>query len=365
MHPIPRDELCQRLLLNGLSQIGPVTVRRLQSAFEGQLRKVLEADATSLQKIKGVSSRAIASLLSRDFDWQKEFQRIHQLNYRLLIPTAPPWPPALECLWDPPLILYGEGHDFPTERAIAIIGTRHCTPYGAHLAKKMACELASRGWWIISGLARGIDTWAHEGALEAQGKTAAILGHGLDLTYPPEALKLRRRIMTHGCLLSEFPLGRVADRQTFPQRNRLVAALARAVVVIETDQAGGSMITARFASELGKTVCAVPGRVDSTASRGCHALLRDGATLVTKAEDVLQELGESPQPLLFPTATPQPPHRPDDLRWLKHFAGGTPHDAETLATSMSCSTMEAATMLTLLEIRGQLIRRPDGKHEAV
>jgi DNA processing protein len=363
MHPIPLNELDQRLLLNGLEHVGPVTVRRLQEAFAGNLHQALQANLKTLESIKGVSAKAAASITARDFDWEAERQKINQHGFRLVTSASKDWPSTLSQLWDPPLVLYVEGHTLPDSRAIAIIGSRHCTPYGAQLAKKFAHVLAEQGWWIVSGLARGIDTWAHQGAIEAGGKTAAILGHGLDLTYPPEAHQLRAKMIQQGCILSEFPLGRPADRQSFPQRNRIVAGMVRAIVVIETDVDGGSMITARFAGELGKTLCAVPGRIDSPASRGCHALIRDGATLVSQPEDVLIELGELNAQTALPIKPPEP--NPEYARWLNYFSGGTPHDAESLALASHCTTVEAATIITLLEIRGRLLRRPDGRHETV
>jgi DNA processing protein len=289
--------------------------------------------------------------------------RVEALGFRVVAEGAPDWPLAFAPLWDPPLVLYAEGATLPGERAVAIIGSRHCTAYGAGLARRFARDLAAAGWWIVSGLARGIDTAAHEGALDAEGRTVAVLGHGLDLTYPPEGRALRARMRERGGVLSEFPLGRPADRQSFPQRNRIVAALARAVVVIETDVDGGSLITARFAGDLGKTLCAVPGRVDSPASRGCHALLRDGATLVTGVDDILRELGEARDQAALPLPSPAAP-APEHARWLRPFAGGTAHDAESLAEATHCAPAEAAAMLALLEIRGLLLRRPDGRHEA-
>jgi DNA processing protein len=197
--------------------------------------------------------------------------------------------------------------------------------------------------------------------LEAEGRTAAILGHGLDLTYPPEAFKLRQRMTERGCVLAEFPLGRPADRQSFPQRNRIVAGLAQAVIVVETDVDGGSMITARFAGEQGKTLCALPGRVDSPTSRGCHALIRDGATLVSSLDDILAELGEARGQLTLPLEKLDAA----DARWLKHFGGGTAHHSESLAQLTQCSQAEAAVALTMLEIKGHLLRRSDGRHERV
>lgn len=359
MQPPPTDLRSLRLLLNGLTGIGPVTARRLQEAFGGDLHRALTAGAKELRQVKGLTGPMVDRLLRRDFDAAAEARRAEALGYRILHADDPAWPNALAALWDPPLVLYMDGAAAPEERAVAIIGSRHCTPYGAGLARSLARDLAKLGWWIVSGLARGIDFAAHEGALEAEGRTAAVLGHGLDLTYPPEALKLRRRMTERGCVLSEFPLGRPADRQTFPQRNRVVAGLVRAVIVVETDVDGGSMITARFAGDLGKPLCALPGRVDSPTSRGCHALIRDGATLVSSVDDILAELGEARGQLALPLDHLDAA----DARWLRHFGGGTAHDSESLSLAAACSQAEAAVALTLLEIKGHLLRRTDGRHE--
>ncbi len=359
MRPIPTDPLAQRVLLNGLKGVGPVTVRRLRDAFGGDLSVALGAPAEQLAGVEGVSKPVAAAIAAREFDWAREMGRARELGFRLLSADDDAWPSPLTRLWDPPLVLYAEGAAFPTERAVGVIGSRHCTAYGASLARAFARDLAREGWWIVSGLARGIDSAAHEGALDAGGRTAAVVGHGLDLTFPPEAVRLRTKMKAEGCVLSEFPLGRPADRQTFPQRNRIVAGLVRVMVVVETDVDGGSMITARFAADLGKTICAVPGRADSPSSRGCHALIRDGATLVTSVDEILAELGESRgSPALALAADP-----PEFARWLPHFAGGAAHDADSLAALADCSAAEAAVSLTMMELRGVLARRPDGRHE--
>jgi len=360
MPRIPDDPSDQRLLLNALPGVGPVTARRLREAFGGDLGLALRAPRTELLKIKGVGPAMVEALQGHDFDPSAERERAARHGLRILTELDAGWPEALAPMWDPPLALYAEGGALPTARAIAIVGSRRCTPYGTALARRLASELAGRGWWIISGLARGIDQAAHEGALEGGGWTAAVLGHGLERTHPPEALALRRRIAARGCILSEFPIGRPPDRQSFPQRNRLVAALCQAVVVVETDTEGGSLITARFAMDLGRPVCAAPGRADSPASRGCHALIRDGATLVTCAEDVLEELGERTMPRAVATSGGE-----DDAEdpWLRHFGGGEARDAESLALAAGCDPATAAVALTQLEIEGRLRRRLDGRHE--
>jgi DNA processing protein len=362
VYPIPEDEAALRILLNGLTGIGPVTVRRLHDAFAGNLQAAMSASVSELMKVKGIGPTVAEVLRRRDFDVSAEQKWAADLQLRILTGIDDAWPEALAPMWDPPLALYAEGNALPPERSIAIVGSRRCTPYGLSFARRLSAELARRDWWIISGLAQGIDQAAHEGALEGGGWTAAVLGHGLDRTHPPDAWKLRRRISERGCIISEFPLGRPPDRQSFPQRNRLVAALSRCVIVIETDLAGGSLITARFALELGRPVCVLPGRVDSPASRGCHALIRDGATLITSADEILEELGE------FKKVSRSAEAKTGDIHahpWLQYFVGGEAHDADSLAIAASASPDAAAGALTLLEIEGRLIRRLDGRHELI
>jgi DNA processing protein len=314
---------------------------------------------SDLRKVKGLTEPCIRSLVEKNFDWVNELTEIEKLGIKIIDETSTDWPQSLQQLWDPPLILYVDGHALPNEKSVAIIGSRHCSPYGTYLAHHFAQELAKLGWWIISGMARGIDLAAHEGALSVDGKTAAILGHGINLTYPPEAVSLRKRISEKGCLVSEFPLGRPADRQSFPQRNRLVAGLVKAVIIIETDTNGGSMITARFAGDLGKTLLTVPGRIDSATSRGCHQLIREGATLVSSLDDILSEIGEQRGQLNIPFEQ----MAPEDNQWLKYFRGGTIHDAESLSLLANCTLADAASALTLMELQGKLKRRTDGRHE--
>lgn len=352
----PDSPADQRLLLNALPGVGPVTARRLAEAFGGDLGRALRATREELLAVPGVGPATADILRGADFDCAGERARAARLGFRILSEGDPGWPEALGHLWDPPLAIYTEGPAVPDTRAVAVIGTRRCTPYGQARAREIAAGLARAGWWVVSGLAEGIDLAAHEGALEAGGRTAAVLGHGLDRTHPSSALRLRRRMVAEGCVIAEFPLGRPPDTRTFPQRNRLVAALCQAVVVVESDLAGGSQITARFASELGRTVCAVPGRADSPASRGCHALIRDGATLVTGADQILEELGAAPS---SPDARASAPSDP----LLGHFGGGEAHDAASLAAAASLDAGAAAVALTRLEIEGALRRRPDGRHE--
>lgn len=212
------------------------------------------------------------------------------------LPDVPSDPPlAFEKLWripDPPLALFAWGDvALAATPSVAIVGSRRCSAVGAAVARELAAELARAGLVVVSGLARGIDAAAHEGALEVEGATAAILGSGFDHIYPPEHGSLVGRIRRSGYVLSEYPPGVIARGFHFPERNRLISGLCQAVVVVEASQRSGSLITARLALEQGRDVMAVPGSVRSPLARGCHRLIREGAALVESAQDVLDALG--------------------------------------------------------------------------
>ncbi|MFO8027945.1 MAG: DNA-processing protein DprA, partial [Opitutales bacterium] len=280
------------IILNGLPHIGPVMLRHLMDAFSDDPAAVLSGDQRGVLGVKGVGRKAADVLLDwpNHFDLAKEKQKMATSGIRFVDRWDPAYPVSLAELYDPPIGLYWKGEYIVERPCVAIVGTRRATLYGRKVAKRFGSELARMGFCVVSGMARGTDTAAHEGALEAGGPTLAVFGCGMDIIYPPENLELSREITGKGALLSEFPFGRRADRQTFPMRNRVVAGLCEAVIVVESAAAGGSMITARFAGEQGRQVMAVPGRIDQESSAGCHQLIRDGATMITSVEDVLEEL---------------------------------------------------------------------------
>lgn len=359
-----------RLILNALPNVGPVSLRRLIEAC-GSPEAVLTAPRGRLLSVRGVGP-AIADTLAdraRLFDAEREESRIAAHGMRFLIPEDADYPPLLRETFDPPIGLYSKGGHVAGPRCVALVGTRRPTPYGRSLAREIARALASAGWCVVSGLARGVDSEAHRGALDAGGTTVAVLGCGADIVYPPENADLLREIVGAGAVLSEFPLGRPADKRTFPMRNRVVAGMSRAVVVVESDEDGGSLITARFAADMGRGVCAFPGRVDQPTSRGCHALIREGATLVTRVEDILEELGEAPaqRELDLGPATGDraaPSDSPEEARLLALFAGGERHSADTLAELTGLPVGAVNATLLSLELGGRLARAGDGSYEA-
>ena len=227
-------------------------------------------------------------------DWEGEFRKATGFGVRILTPTDADYPSLLKNAPGAPLALYVKGDVRALSKpSIALIGTRRATDYGRTVARRLSHDLAQAGWCIVSGLALGIDGEAHRGALEADGATVGVIGSGLDCFYPEENRELAREIVRKGgAVVSEFPFGRPPDQQTFPIRNHVVAALARGVVAVEAPLKSGTLITTGIAADLGRTVMAVPARVDNRMSSGCLKLIRDGAILVRDVDDVLEAMSE-------------------------------------------------------------------------
>jgi DNA processing protein len=285
------------LALNLLPSIGPVRISRLLDAF-GDAGKVLTASINQLLRVDGIG-RETAKLIT---DWEnlvdpsKELAEAEERGISIITRDDESYPKYLLQAYDAPILLYVWGEILPRDRhAISVVGSRRSTTYGTAATKKLTYQLAHAGFTIVSGLARGIDTTAHEAALAAKGRTIAVVGSGLARLYPPENLALAERIANgNGAVISEFPLHKAPDKQTFPMRNRIVAAWSQAVLVTECPAWSGSLITANLASEYGKSIFAVPGPIDKPSSAGCHQLIREGATLITDASQIIDDMGELP-----------------------------------------------------------------------
>ena len=249
--------------------------------------------------------------------------------------------------------------------------------YGQKHAREMAARLTEAGFCVVSGMARGVDTAAHEGALDAGGPTIAFLGSGLDIVYPPENLKLYKRIIENGAVISEFSFGRKPDRRTFPMRNRLVSGIAQAVIVIESAASGGSLITAQFAADQGRTVFAMPGRIDQPTSAGCHKLIREGATLIRSAADVIEDLRpymQKDQYLLnFENEekdSSQKVNLSDGLNkneclLITELKEGEQLPLDELSQRTGLTIAETMSTLTLLELNRYVKKYPSGKYELI
>ncbi len=290
----PREAI---VTLNLLPRIGPVRVKRLLGAFQTP-DAILRAPKDRLMRVEGIGEETAKILTGwRDHaDPGPELREAEERGISIVTQADEDYPAPLRNIYDPPLLLYVWGKLEARDRhAIGIVGSRRSTHYGTNVTKKLAFQIAHAGFTIISGLARGIDTTAHEAAIAANGRTVAVLGSGLGKLYPPENLSLAQKIAEgHGAVVSEFPLNTPPDQQTFPMRNRIVAAWSRAVLVTECPLRSGSLITANLAAEYGRPVFAVPGPIDKPTSMGCNQLIREGATLVADGSHLLDDLGELP-----------------------------------------------------------------------
>ncbi|MCY3598359.1 MAG: DNA-processing protein DprA, partial [Gemmatimonadetes bacterium] len=278
------------------------------------------------------------------------------------------YPAELRDLPDPPPVLFKRGPGTPDfERTIAVVGTRAASSYGLRTAYALGTELGRWGWTVVSGMARGIDAAAHAGALDAGGRTIGVLGTGLDREYPADNRDLYQRMRSHGILLSEFEPGAPPTRSAFPRRNRVIAALARGVIVVEAGGRSGALNTADHALDLGREVLAVPGRIDDPGAAGCLRLLRQGAGLVAGAQDVFDALGwfrlePQPQPEEGPAPAVEGPS--GDMRLLGALSRG-PRSPDELAVGLEMPVTNVLGGLGRLELEGWVERRPGGNFAAV
>lgn len=286
------DDLKYWLALNFIKDIGPVTCKRLLSVFSSP-QKIFEAGLNELKDIEDIGKSRAKNILEFN-SWnriEKELSAIKLKNVRILKYTDREYPAFLRQIDDSPIILYTKGNFIEEDKyAIAIVGSRRMTDYGRKVAETIAFEIASRGLTVVSGMARGIDTASHKGALKAGGRSIAVLGCGIDRPYPPENAKLLESLSNNGWVISEFPIGTPPNKENFPRRNRLISGLSLGVLVVEATDNSGSLITAQYALEQGKEVFAVPGDITSKNSEGTNNLIQKGAKLVQKTDDILEEL---------------------------------------------------------------------------
>ncbi|HEY4952607.1 MAG TPA: DNA-processing protein DprA [Verrucomicrobiae bacterium] len=277
--------------LNMVEHVGPVRARSLLEHF-GDAPKILAASKSELLRVRNIGDETAAAISNweKSIDLAGELKRIADFGCHILISSDENYPAMLREIYDPPLVLYVKGDLTAKDKnAVAMVGSRQTTHYGLETARKLAYQLAYVGVTVVSGGARGIDTAAHQGALSAKGRTVAVLGTGINLIFPPENAELFERITANGAVVTQFPFNRPADKQSFPIRNRIVAGMTLGTVVVEADLHSGALITSNFATEYGRQVFAVPGRIDSPRSKGCHDLIKKGAKLCEGVEDILSE----------------------------------------------------------------------------
>ena len=297
--------LISTLRLSRARNVGPVTFRKLIRVF-GSAEAALAAPRERMLEVPDVSPRMADGIIeARNDPWAfEEAERARQRGVKILTIDDAQYPRALLSTYDPPPVLYVDGTLLPEDAlSVAIVGSRHCSHYGREQAERLAIGLARAGFTVVSGLARGIDTAAHQGALTIdRGRTIAVLGNGIGTVYPPENKGLYERIATgggvHGAILSELPLDTAPSAQHFPGRNRIIAGMTLGTVVVEGSETSGSLITARYAVDMNREVFAVPGSVSSPNSRGPHRLIKKGAKLVEDVEDILDELRDIAEPMV-------------------------------------------------------------------
>jgi DNA processing protein len=332
----------------------------------GSAAAVLAAAPSDLREVQGVGPKISQAIIEarNTAEVPKLLEECRGNGIALVMPSDDRYPRMLKEIVDPPGVLFVKGEVLPRDGlSIAIVGSRHATHYGLTQAERLASGLARAGLTIISGLARGIDAAAHRGALDAGGRTLAVLGSGVLNIYPPEHDKLAAEVVAHGALISESAPHSEPFSGAFPQRNRIISGLSLGVIVVEATMQSGALITARHAMEQGREVFAVPGRIDSRASQGCHQLIRDGAKLVQSIDDVLEELG--PLVEAMPTATGEPIHHPAELSLneieQQVLAGIStePVPVDQVIVTTRLPPPQVLATLSVLEMR-RLVRRLSG-----
>lgn len=352
------------IALNMVDGIGPVKVRAMIDAL-GAPEAILQATAADLMRVPGIGAQLAARIeaIEQTLDIAEEIKQAGRIGVRIVTFIDDDYPEPLKQIYDPPLALYLRGTFAASDRhAVAVVGSRRTTHYGRTVADRLSYQLAKVGMTVVSGLARGVDTAAHEGALKGGGRTGAVLGAAIDRLYPPENQELADRVAAQGFVVSEFPLGTEPGKTTFPMRNRIVSGLCMGVVVVEAGRGSGALITANQAMEQGRSVFAVPGRIDSPSSKGCHQLIQQGARLVDDIDDILEEFS-----YLIPPETKKRVESLDDgptvsltgveqaiVREL--WAG--PKDIDALTRTIGLSVAEISTHAMALEMKRVARMRP-------
>jgi DNA processing protein len=354
------------IALNMLPTIGPVRLRKLLEIFK-EPQQVLAAKRNDLCKVEGVGNEVAGQIANWEstIDLAAELNRIRECGVRVITQESPSYPRPLREIHAPPIVLYvwGELQD-RDNHAIGVIGARRTTHYGMESAKKLAYQLAYAGLTIISGLARGIDTASHQGALAAKGRTIAVIGSGLAKLYPPENAALAEKIRTgNGAIVSEFSMDIEPDRQTFPMRNRIISGWSHGILVVEAGVNSGALITAAQALEQGRSVYAVPGHINAPSAMGSNRLIQQGAKLVMDASDILDDLQ-----VLLPETKPSPeaaarplPPLSEEERCIYNAIDATETSIDDIAERTKLPSASVSSTLLQLELK-RLVKQLPGKY---
>lgn len=351
------------LALCGIPSIGPVTQRRLLKTF-GTAEKVLAAPSHDLAAVYGMSPQKAGEVKNcvAPEEFEATMKRLQADGVSVITDGSPAYPEALKDLGEhAPVVLYAKGALIKEDRfALAMVGPRKCGIYGKNVAARFAADLGAMGFTIVSGLARGIDTIAHAACLEGGGRTIAVIGSGIDVSYPPENRSLSERIARQGAVLSEFSPGTRPLAQNFPRRNRLISALSMGVLVVQAPKRSGALLTARAALDQNREVFVVPGKIDDASSEGSNALLRQGARIVLEPENIIEEL--APQLKEFIKKQKKHVHMDisDDERAFCGILSREPRHVDIITRQSGMSVPKTLAMLSVLELKG-VVKQSEGK----
>jgi len=351
--------------LKNVRGVGNHLSKRLIDYFKSPQR-IFQASHNELLQVDGMSDRLARAIKQHTIpaSAQKELDLVTQKGYRVVTMTDPDFPPLLREIPDPPLFLYVFGSLESDPKNIAVVGSRNATHYGIATTQRLCSDLAALGITVVSGMAKGIDTAAHEGALMGGGKTIAVLGSGLENIYPAENRELFYQIAENGAVVSEFPLMTAPEAHNFPARNRIISGTALGTVIVEATKRSGSLITARLAADQGREVFAVPGSIRSFKSTGTHSLIKQGAKLVEHAQDVIEELThllKTPAPydhIPRNKATPRPPALLSDEALVFQALEPYPVHIDDLVRKLPIKPGKLSGILLKLELKGMVQQSP-------
>ena len=347
--------------LSMVHDIGPVTSRKLLASF-GNPENIFKADTDSLMSVKGISRERVENIRKfSQWDEVEKYIGIMENNAIVAVPYQDDcYPEVLKNIEDAPVVLYMKGKYHPDDRfAIGVVGSRKHTAYGEAVTQRIAGELSLAGFTVISGLARGIDTLSHKSALAAGGRTIAVLGSGPDVCYPAENRGLTERIASSGCVMSEFLPGTLPNKENFPRRNRLISGLSLGILVVEATDNSGSLITAGYALEQNKEVFAVPGNITSRNSEGTNKLIKQGAKIVLKTEDIIEELAPVLKGYIRIKQKESAPLMGEENR-LCAMLSREPRHVDLISRESGLSVNQLLNLLLSLELKG-IVKQASGK----
>jgi len=342
--------------LKSVPMVGNVTFRRLLENF-GTPELAFRASEEQLGRVKGISSAAAAAIKTYDYRpfAEQECEKVTRSGARVVTYVAEDYPKVLLEIPDPPPYLYVKGELRSAETAVAVVGSRRASTYGILTTTRLATELAAHGVTVVSGMARGVDTAAHRGALAGGGRSIGVLGCGIDVRYPPENRKLFDEMAEKGALVSEFPLGTLPLAENFPRRNRIISGISRGILVVEAMEKSGSLITAQFALDQGREVFAIPGNINCGSSRGANKLIKQGAKLVECVEDILEELPCRPSPSGVIRPGPAFGLTPQEAG-LYTLLAESPLHIDDIIVKSELTVGDVSAILLRLELKGAVIQ---------